>query len=163
MGGRPVLVERIAEDGEAGAHGGEGQRRDAGWLAGGDADVGNAEVAVGEHLREESAEGVAHDDRLLRQGADDALVVVGDLREADPLEGRGVAADVGDAAVIDPGPAGHDHFVAAGPEVLGPRVPAGGGHPEPVDEDVGVLCWSLLFILISVVRLGGSGVCVWLC
>ena len=134
-----VLVERVREDRGAGPERRQRQGRDAGGLARGDAHVGDAEAAVGEHLGEQPAERVAHDDRLLGQGADDALVVVGDLLQADALQRLGVRADVGDLAVVDAGPAGDDDLVAASAEVLGPGVPALRGHPESVDEDDGGL------------------------
>ncbi|MFC5124630.1 hypothetical protein ACFPRL_14975 [Pseudoclavibacter helvolus] len=44
--------------------------------------------------------------------------------------------------------------MAAGPEVLGPRVPAGGGHPEPVDEDDGGL---VLVVAVHLDLCGASG------
>ena len=152
-----VPAERVGEDRRAGPERREGERRDARGLAGGDADVGDPEAAVGEHLGEQPAEGVAHDDRLLRQGADDALVVVGDLLQADALQGLGVRADVGDLAVVDAGPARDDDLVAAGPEVLGPGVPALRGHPQAVDEDDGGLLGGghvrlLLRAAVSIVR-----------
>ena len=135
----PLLAEGVREDRRAGPQRRQRERRDAGGLSGGDADVGDAEAAVGEHLRDDAAERVADDDRLLGQLADDPLVVVGDLLEADPLERLGVVADVFDGAVVDSGPARDDDLVAGGAEAVGPGVPALGGHPEAVDEDDGGL------------------------
>ena len=97
------------------------------------ADASGAQAAVEQDLRHQSAEGVAHDDRRRVEAADDRLVVVGDLLEAEALQRRGVLADRLHVAVVDSGPAGGEHGVTATLEALLPALPAQRRHPQAMD------------------------------
>jgi hypothetical protein len=81
---------------------------------------------------------MAHDDRRDVEAADDPLVVVDDLGDADPVEDGRVAADGLDLA-FHAGPGGGDDLVSALLEARLPALPAARGEPETVDEDDGAL------------------------
>ena len=82
-------------------------------------------------LRHQPAEGVAHDDRGCVEAADDRLVVVGDLPDAEALQSRGVLADRLNVAVVDSRPSGREHLVAASFEALLPACQLSGVIQRP--------------------------------
>jgi hypothetical protein len=81
---------------------GQGQPQHPLRLAGVDGHARGAQPAVEQELGEQAAERVPHDDRR----ADDAVVVVHDLGDAQPLQRRQVAADRLDVAALQPRQAG---------------------------------------------------------
>src|SRR5829696_9466938 len=100
---------------------------------------GGTVTVVEQDLGEQTAEGVAHDDRWALQLAYDTLVVLHDCRDRQRLDRGGVLVQ-GLYLYLQAGVGRSEHAIAAALVALDPVLPASWGHPEPMDQDDGV--WS---------------------
>src|ERR671914_2990270 len=112
---------------------------------------GGAVPVVEQDLGEQTAEGVAHDDRRAVEFSDDTLVVLHDCGDRQRLDRGGVLVQRL-YLCLQAGIGRSEHAIAAALVALDPVLPASWGHPEPVDQDDGV--WSTR---IRGVVLGGHG------
>src|SRR3954471_11872169 len=86
-----------------------------------------------------------HDHRRGLEAADDPVVVVDDLGDAEPVQDGRVLAEGLDLA-LHARPGRREHLVSALLEARLPALPAARGEPEAVDEDDGRMRthWKLL-------------------
>jgi hypothetical protein len=110
-----VFVRGVLEDGKGGTQRGERQRENALDLSGVDRDRRGAEVLSQQLLGDHAAEGVADQDRRLRQLRDDLRIVLGDLVDAVSGERVGVGPCLLDGRRIA-GPTGSRRGIAAAGE-----------------------------------------------
>jgi len=82
----------VAQRGPGGPDRGVRQPEDAFGRAGSEGNRCRAKAAIGQELREQPAEGVADDDRRPVESADDLVVVVDDICDAEVSERRGISA-----------------------------------------------------------------------
>src|SRR5829696_8869712 len=103
---------------------------------------GGAVTVVEQDLGEQTAEGVAHDDRRALQLAYDTLVVLHDCGDRQRLDRGGVLVQRL-YLYLQAGVGRSEHAIAAALVALDPVLPASWGHPEPMDQDDGV--WRTRF------------------
>ena len=131
-----VVCEGVTEDRQADAKCRERQHRNSRWLCGVDKHTGGAEASIDEHLHEQTAKRVAHENWWRGQPADDPLVVIDDRFHREALERRRVTTDRFDLA-LESGPRRSEHGVAGALITFFPPTPASGSQPEPVNQNDG--------------------------
>ena len=130
------LFAGLRSAGQDGANLRRRQAQHALYLRRRDGDRGRTEAAVEQQFGDQAAEGVPHDHRRGVEAADDPVVVVDDLGDAETVHDGRVATEGLDLA-LHAGPGRREDLVSALLETRLPALPAARGEPEAVDEDDG--------------------------
>ena len=129
-----MVVGRVTDHRGRRLQGRDGQGQHAPERCGVDSHGCRRQAAPGEDLRQQPAEGVADDRRLLGQASDDLVEVVGDLPHR--LVGEHLGMGLG---LLDGGrvvrPAGRERDVAGLLEQRRPAIPTARQQPQAVNED----------------------------
>ena len=87
-----LQIRRVAQRRPCGAKSGKRQPQDALRRPCAKGDARSAQAAIDQQLREQPAKGMADDDRWLVELANDLVVVVDDVRDAEVSERRRISA-----------------------------------------------------------------------